>query len=75
MNAEDLLKLDDGRAASAADFWAADLSAGEVAPTALQVDLRSGHPDRVCLLTHKICICVWERSLLPAPVAPLPRTP
>jgi len=30
LNADDLLKLDDGRAASAADLWAADLSAGKV---------------------------------------------
>ena len=25
---------------------------------ALQADLCSGHPDRVCLLTQKICICI-----------------
>ena len=33
LNADDLLKLDDGRAASAADIWAAGLSAGKVAPS------------------------------------------
>ncbi len=32
LNADDLLKLDHGRAASAADLWAADLSAGKVVP-------------------------------------------
>ena len=32
-NADDLLKIDYGRAASAADIWAAGLSAGKVAPS------------------------------------------
>ena len=44
LDADDLLKLDDGRAASAAARWAAALSAGEVAPTCSPVAPRPRMP-------------------------------
>ena len=44
LNADDLLEIDDGRAASAAARWAAALSAGEVAPTCAPVAPRPRTP-------------------------------